>query len=191
MNKSIFIFAILGISMALATASGCRYVTPILDFVFQNPNATKPIVEAESPARQLLNAAKKASWVNALAIPIIALGTVAMFNGAMKLGMSAIIFGAVNLFMALATARFALWMAIFGLIGSTAAVVLSILIKNKALKDVVNNVQIIKATAKNDNVDLVFQDKIKDTLKEQANSTKKLVNKIKIKTKSVLNQKES
>ena len=186
MNKSIYIFVLLTISITLGTATGCRIIQPIWNLAFKPAATTDSTLEAESPARQLLNSAKKASWMNVLSIPIIALGAVAMFNGAMKLGMSAIIFGAVNLFITLATARFALWMAVFGLIGATAAVVASILVKNKAIKDIVTNVQNIKQTAKISNIDPAFQDKIKDTLKEQANTTKELVNKIKVKIKSEL-----
>ena len=179
-NKNIFIYALLGISITLATASGCRIIKPIADFIFAPANTTNITPNVESPARQLLNAAKKANWVNTLAIPIIALGAVSIFNGAFKLGMSAIIFGVVNLFMALATARFAFIMALFGLVGSTAAVVLSILIKNKALKEIITNVQDIKKTAKDANVDPTFQDKIKAVLSKQASSTKELISKVKV-----------
>ena len=190
-NKNIFIYALLGISITLATASGCRIIKPIADFIFLPANTTNKEPNAESPARQLLNSAKKANWVNALAIPIIALGAVSIFNGAFKLGMSAIIFGVVNLFMALATARFAFIMALFGLVGSVLAVVASILIKNKALKEIITNVQDIKKAAKDDNVDPCFQDKIKETLGNQVNSTKKLVSEIKAEVKSALNKKET
>lgn len=163
----------------LTLCSGCRFVQPIVDAIFQPPSSNDTETVPPSPSSQLWKTVKKSNWITTLAIPIIALGAVAMFNGAMKLGMSAIIFGAVNLFMALATARFAFIMAVFGLIGSTAAVAISILVKQKALKEVVGNVQDIKDTAKVDNVDLVFQDKVKETLTKQAKSTKKLVSRIK------------
>ena len=87
----------------------------------------KQIAAPNTPSGQLWHTVRKSNWLVTLAIPIIALGAVAMFNGAAKLGMSAIIFGCVNLFMALATARFALWMGIFGLVGSGLAVAASIL----------------------------------------------------------------
>ena len=99
------------------------------------------VVTPPSSQQQLWQTVKKSNWLVTLAIPIIALGAVAKFNGAAKLGMSAVIFGAVNLFMALATARFALWMSIFGLIGSGLAVTASILSKNKALVEIIKGVQ--------------------------------------------------
>jgi len=86
-----------------------------------------------------------------------------------------------NLFMALATARFALWMAIFGLVGSSAAVLLSVLVKNKALKEVVGNVQDIKGAARDSNDKRNLRENISETLKKQTKSTKKLVKKIKAK----------
>jgi len=146
----------------------------------------KIVQEPTTSTERLWAIAKKSSALTWLAIPIIALGAVAMFNGAVKLGMSAIIFGSVNLFMALATARFALIMATCGLIGSVAAVAASILAKNKALKEVVFGVQKIKDNADENNVDLVFQDKMREVLQKQTKSTKKFVKKI----KSKLNKKE-
>ena len=145
--------------------------------------STSDQTSAPSPTNQLWQTVKKSNWLVGLAIPIIALGAVAAFNGMVKLGMSAAIFGCVNLFMALATARFALWMAIFGLVGSVLTIVASILLKNKALVEIIKNVQNIKNTAKENNVDLVFQDKIKDELTIQTKPTQKLVQQIKSKMK--------
>lgn len=117
----------------------------------QKPGLTPP----DTPSGQLWHTVKKSNWLVTLAIPIIALGAVAMFNGAAKLGMSAIIFGAVNLFMALATARFALWMGIFGLIGSGLAVAASILVKNKALKEFIYAAQHYKIGLRKDDADVL------------------------------------
>jgi len=119
------------------------------------------------------------SW----AIPIIALGVTVMWSGRWKLGMGCVIFGSVNLFVSLATAKFALPMAIFGFIGTMLAVLASILSKNKALTDLICGIQKVKVIAKEDNVDLVFQDKIKGVLDDQLTSTKKIVKKVKTKLK--------
>jgi len=128
---------------------------------------------APKPAVQLWQTVKKSNWLVTLAIPIIALGVVAMFNGAAKLGMSAVIFGCVNLFMALATARFALWMSVFGLIGSVAAVAMSILARKRALIEIIKGVQIYRdKTIEHDALDF-------DLNSRQSKSTKKIVKKIK------------
>jgi hypothetical protein len=160
--------------------SGCSLLQRAKDTIFNKPTQTNVI--PDTPKKQLWETIKGLT-PNWLAIPVIALGAVAMFNGAMKLGMSFIIFGSVNLFMALATSRFGFWMALCGLIGSFAAVAASIVAKNKALRDIIYNVQTIKKIAKDDNIDLVFQDKTKEILSKQATSTKKIVQNIKSKAK--------
>jgi len=169
--------------IALLTAlSGCRALQPITDAIF---GIERPPVVEQTPTNSLWQTVKKAksNWITTLAIPIIALGAVAMFNGAAKLGMSAIIFGSVNLFMSLATSRFSLIMAVFGLVGSGLAVAVSILGKNKALKEIICGVQEVKDIAKEDNIDLVFQDKVKEVLQKQVTSTKKIVQNVKNKLK--------
>jgi len=135
------------------------------------------INQPATPSGQLWHTVKKSNWLVTLAIPIIALGAVAMFNGAAKLGMSAIIFGAVNLFMALATARFALWMGIFGLIGSGLAVAASILSKNKALKEIICGVQKYKNTYLQPSDIDKLHTKLTDA--QKSSSTQKLVQKVK------------
>ena len=165
---------------SLVSVSGCNGLLESIINTFTGQEEETEVVPP-TPAKQLYELAKRNSWISMMAIPIIALGAVAMFNGFGKLGMSAVIFGSVNLFMTLATARFALWMAVFGLIGSVTAVAASILAKNKALRDIICNLQTIKQIAKDDNVDLVFQDKIKETLKDQVKSTKKIVANVKTK----------
>ena len=129
---------------------------------------------APAPGVQLWQTVKKSNWLVTLAIPIIALGAVAMFNGAAKLGMSAVIFGCVNLFMALATARFALWMSVFGLIGSVAVVAASILARKKALVEIIKGVQDYRDNKVNGaNLDMRL------TEAQKSKSTQKIVQNIK------------
>jgi predicted small secreted protein len=80
-----------------------------------------------SPGVQLWNATKKSNWLVTVSILGIAAGVFALTNGATKLGIASIASASVSLFMALAVARFALWMAVFGLMGSFAAALFSIL----------------------------------------------------------------
>lgn len=138
-----------------------------------------------TPSQQLWETVKKSNsnWLVTLAIPIIALGAVAMFNGAGKLGMSAIIFGCVNLFMALATARFALWMSIFGLIGSSLAVAVSILSKNKMIVEFIKGMQNVKAETVRDPLPLSSK-AINEVLeKVQSPATQRIVQNVKTKLK--------
>lgn len=183
-DKVFYCIAVVVIGMALALA-GCALFG-------QGSTGSSYIPDPGTGSGRLWETIKdmKSNWLVSLSIPIIALGAVAVFNGAAKIGFSTIIFGCVNLFMALATARFAMIMAIVGLIGSVLAVVASILAKNKALKEIICGVQDIKQVAANDNVDPAFQDKIKESLSNQVKSTKKIVAKVRAKMQRKLEKKE-
>ena len=169
------VIVIVGLTCVTA---GCKYAGRIGDAIFNKPSPMPENVIPETPKVQLWKTIQGLT-PNWLAIPVIALGAATMWYGAMKLGMAFVIFGSVNLFMALATSRFGFWMALIGLIGSVAAVLSTMVAKNKALRDIIGNLQDIKETAREDNVDIVFQDKIKDRLLNQVKSTKKIVKNIK------------
>lgn len=141
----------------------------------------KQIISPETPQQQLWHTIKKSNWLSHFTIPIIALGAVAMFNGAAKLGMSAIIYGCVNLFVSLATARFGLWMAIFGLMGSGLAVAASILSKNRVIVEAIKGIQKYKGA---NSLSPVSKDQANKILaKEQSPATQKIVQDVKTKLK--------
>ena len=179
-TKAISIMCIVLISfIVLCTITGCE---SMLKGVGQlvGIGEKQPTVLPDTPKKQMWETIKGLT-PNWLAIPVIALGAVAMFNGAAKLGLSCIIFGSVNLFMALATSRFGFYMALCGLLGSVAAVAASMLAKNKALKELVFGVQDMKQKAAEWKTSNEFQNDIRQVLKKQVKSTKKIVAKIKSK----------
>lgn len=171
------VLSVLAVTVSL---SGCAVLEAGRDFLLGKP--TIPFVP-DTPKGQLWETIKGMT-PNWLAIPVIALGVAVVYNGFRKLGVSCILFGSVNLFMGLATARFGFWMALFGFIAAMAALVASMLTKNKALRDIIGNIQDVKEIARDDNVDIVFQDKIKEVLAGQVKSTKKIVAKIKTKARA-------
>jgi len=177
-RRTLLVIIILVLMNIMCLLSGCGLYQRTKDFVF-NPNIpdSKEIIPGTSKGQ--LWQTIKGLTPNWLAIPVIALGAVAMFNGATKLGISCIIFGSVNLFMALATSRFGFWMALCGFIGSIAAVVASVLAKNKALKEVIFGAQKLKEEVIQD----IHLPRAKEILAKQVKSTKKIVNKIKSKAK--------
>lgn len=179
-TKTISIVAIILIALTIfSSLSGCAVLRAARDTILGRTESQLSVPET---SKGQLWQTIKGLTPNWLAIPVIALGAVAMFNGAAKLGMSCIIFGSVNLFMALATSRFGFWMAVCGLVGSGLAVAASILAKNKALKDIIGNVQGIKGWM-GGHVDTPFENAVKEKLLEQTKSTKKIVAKIKTKMK--------
>lgn len=155
--------------------SGCAVLEAARDILMGKPDSN--IVPTTS--KEQLWVTIKGLTPNWLAIPIIALGAVAVFNGAAKLGISCVIFGSTNLFMALATSRFGLWMAVFGLVGSMAAVGASILTKNKAIRELVFNGQQLKEEV----ITELHMPRAKEIFAKQVKATKKIVQQIKNKAK--------
>lgn len=177
---AVVVFAVMFILLCCGLLlPGCAWCQRVTNAVFDTE--IEEVVTPETSKGQLWQTIKRLT-PNWLAIPVIALGAVAMFNGAAKLGMSCIIFGSVNLFMALATSRFGLWMAVFGLIGSVAAVGASILTKNKALKEIVFGIQNVKKGFREDkDGDFIAVIITNAQSNIQTKSTKKIVAKIKSK----------
>jgi len=163
--------------LVILSVSGCRFIQPIIDGIFQPPASADPI---DNGKESLFNAVKGTNWLVTLAILGMAAGVFAFINGS-KIGIPVVISCAAALFMSLAVARFALWMAVFGMVGAVAAVAISILVKNKALKEVIGNVKDIKESATNGGTKKEICKDIKAALGKQAKSTRKLVNKIRAK----------
>lgn len=126
---------VLGWTLMSIFLSGCTVS------VGQRNNEEPVITEAPTPVTQLWQAAKKSNWLVTISVLGIAGGVFALANGAGKLGTATIASASVSLFMALAVSRFALWMAVFGLIGAVAAVGFSILVRRKALIEIIKGVQ--------------------------------------------------
>ena len=136
----------------------------------------KPEV-APSPGVQLWKAAKNSNWLVTASILGIAAGVFALVNGSVRLGTASIASTSVSLFMALAVARFALWMAVFGLIGSIAAALFSILARRKALVEIIKGVQKVKNST--DDLDFINRNVFVNELNNQSSITKQIVQVIK------------
>lgn len=158
------IVAIIVMLISLITiTSGCA--------LFQ-PRSDTSII-APPPATQLWQAIKSSNWIITLSILGVAGGIFATLNG-QKWGMAVIVSCCVSLFMALAVARFAWWMAICGLIGSLGLCTASILSRKRALIEIIKGVQNFREN------DKVHRFAIDPKLKiSQSKSTKKIVKKIK------------
>ena len=135
--ERIILYFLLGVVVAMLF-SGCS-------MSFGQKTRVEPVVtEPPTPGVQLWQAAKKSNWLVTISILGIAMGTFALVSGSVKLGTAAIASSSVSLFMALAVARFALWMGVFGLIGSVVAALFSILVRRKALVEIIKGVQKVK-----------------------------------------------
>ncbi len=162
------VFLIL-LGLMVLPLSGCS-------FSIGQKTRTEPVVtEAPPPEVQLWNAAKKSNWLVTLSILGMAGGVFALANGSVKLGSATIAATSVSLFMALAVARFALWLAVCGVIGSVAVVLFSILVRRRALVEMITGVQKLKAKER-----VILSSTVnKEMGDKQSDTTKKIVNDIK------------
>ena len=151
----------------LAILSGCSVFRP----------GSSTITTVPTAAQQLFKAAKNSNWLVTISILGVAAGAFAFLNGS-KIGLPCIGASCISLFMALAVARFSTWMAVFGLIGSLASVGISVLVKNKAMKELVTGVQALKPI---EGGDYSATNKILADI--QSKSTQKLVQNVKSKLK--------
>lgn len=142
-----------------------------------NTSPTTP-TPTPTPLEQLWNAAKQSNWLVSLSILGIAAGVFALMNGS-KIGIPAAIASCVSLFMTLAVARFALWMAVCGLMGSVAICAASILLKNKAIKEIIIGVQLAKGEVGKQWSDRVQAINESQKVAQKSKSTQKLVQQIK------------
>lgn len=145
------------------------------------PASSNPIITGPIPSagQQLWKAAKDSNWLVTVSILGIAAGAFAFLNGS-KIGLPCIGASCISLFMSLAVARFSTWMAIFGLIGSLAAVGISVLVKNRAVQEIVAGGQEFKKDL-NSYPPAPRFNKIQSEI--QSKSTKKLVQNVKSKLK--------
>jgi len=138
------------------------------------PTLTETIT-APTPVVQLWQAAKKSNWLVTFSILSMAAGVFALVNGSTKLGSSAIAASSVSLFMSLAVARYAVWMATFGMIGSASAALFSVLARRKALVEIIKGVEVSKEIYNHESDPTI----LKEALKQQSPTTKKIVGDIK------------
>ena len=146
------------------------------------PTSGSIITTVPTAAQQLFKAAKNSNWLVTLSILGIAAGAFAFLNGS-KIGLPCIGASCISLFMALAVARFSTWMAVFGLIGSLASVGISVLVKNRAVKEIVMGVQDLKKGFKVDQKEDLIDRSRRAQNNNQSKSTQKLVQNVKSKLK--------
>ena len=142
--------------------SGCAVLQP-------RPSSVS--IVAPTPAIQIWQAAKSSNWIVTMSILGIAGGVFATLNG-QKWGLAIVVSCSVALFMSLAVARFAWWMAICGLFGSVGLCIVSIMSRKRALVEIIKGVQDYRGTIDTNHIDT-------DLDNNQSESTKKIVKKIK------------
>ena len=138
--------------------------------VLQSKPKPMPVI-APTPTVQIWQAAKSSNWIVTMSILGIAGGVFATLNG-QKWGMAVVVSCSVALFMSLAVARFAWWMAICGLFGSVGLCVASIMSRKRALVEIIKGVQGYRSTIDTRCIDMELDH-------QQSEPTKKIIKKIK------------
>lgn len=138
--------------------------------------------DAAAGTKTLWKTVSKTNWAVSLCLIGFVVSVFAFLNG-QKVGLAGMGASAAGMFMALALARFAMWMAVFGLLGSLIVGAASILSKRKALTEIISGVQHVRTQLQ------MNGDKGVDVLLEstQSKATRKLVaaEKLKQKLKSI------
>lgn len=131
-----------------------------------------------SPAAQMWKVVAKSNWVVTVCLLMFGCGAFTFFNGKPKLGLAIVFSSLATLFLGLAIHRFPTWMSVIGLFGSVVGVVASILMKHRAIIEMIKGGQEFKK-----GIRLNHPVKPKDFTdaqkQEQSPTTQKLVKKIK------------
>ena len=119
----------------LVLASGCAVLTkPAVD----------KLPEVYNSGRELVKVVRSTNWLATVCILGATLSVFAALNG-IKWGYGGIVACFAGLTMTFMAAKYAAWLAGFGLFGSVILCIASVLLKNNALKEIIKGVQRIKA----------------------------------------------
>ena len=160
--------------LIMFSISGCS--------IFQASPADKIAALPETPQQQLFQTLAKTNWLFTLSVVGVGAGFFAFLNGSSKgLQFMAACFVVISLIIGLT--RYSTWIAAIAMIGTVCLMVYSVLVKRKALREVVEGVQNIRyeLTDNGDNL-TTTKDRIDDYLGfSQSKTTKAIVKAVKTK----------
>lgn len=161
------LWAVVGLILAtmLLSISSCSLIKPVSDFIF---TASKPVIE-QTPDAVLYS---KLSWLSIASIIGIAIAAASAVNGQIKLAVPIFCGCVAALGISLAVVKYASFLAIGSLVAAICIFAYSILIKNRAVKELVMGAQELKGK-----IDPVNGSKV--LFDTQSPSTRGMVNKIK------------
>lgn len=134
-NADVVLLTIVSIILMLfflVLAGGCS--------LFQMSGADKLASLPETPKQQLFQTIAKTNWLFTLSVVGVGAGFFAFLNGSSKgLQFMAACFVVISLIIGLT--RYSAWIAAIAMIGTVCLMVYSVLVKNKAIREVVAGVQ--------------------------------------------------
>lgn len=173
--------------MALMVMFGCSVMRGIVGM--QPISDSGQTIITSSPATQMWKVVAKSNWVVTICLLGFGGGLFTFFNGKPKLGLAIVFSSLGTLFFGLAVHRFPTWMAVVGLLGAMVGVAASILMKHRAIIEIIKGGQIFKdSVKKRDLGGIILDEKQAEAVKQgftvdqhiaQSPTTQKLVKKIK------------
>ncbi len=170
-KQGLLIMGIFILFILLALSSGCS--------LFQMSSADKIASLPETPQQQLFQTLAKTNWLFTLSIVGVGAGFFAFLNGSSK-GLQFMAACFIVIILIIGLTRYSAWIAVTAMIGTVSLMLYSVLVKRKALREVIAGVQNLRdypldGTINNElAADL---DGILDTV--QSKTTKALVKKVK------------
>ena len=173
-----FIVCWIGLMLIFAFAlPGCS--------IFQASPADKIAALPETPQQQLFQTLTKTNWLFTLSVVGVGAGFFAFLNGSSKgLQFMAACFVVISLIIGLT--RYSAWIAAIAMIGTVCLMIYSVLVKNKAMREVVSGIQNIREAgsldghANENNVSMEHTDVITSYLDNvQSKTTKAIVKAVK------------
>ena len=159
------------IIIIIGSLSGCALIKPAVDFITGTTSTPVPLL----PEAALYS---KLNWLSIASIIGIAIAAAATVNGQIKLAMPIFCGCVAALGISLAVVKYASFLAIGSLIAAVCIFAYSILIKNRAVKELITGAQILKEASHTVSGSKILFD-------TQSPSTRKLVNIIKDKLKVI------
>ncbi len=128
----ILIMCLVGLMLIAIFVGGCS--------LFQMSPADKIASLPETPQQQLFQTLAKTNWLFTLSVVGVGAGFFAFLNGSSKgLQFMAACFVVISLIIGLT--RYSAWIAAIAMIGTVCLMIYSVLVKNKAMREVVAGVQ--------------------------------------------------
>ena len=171
MTDALLLTIIILLLMFMAFAGGCS--------LFQMSPADKLASLPETPQQQLFQTLAKTNWLFTLSIVGVGAGFFAFLNGSSKgLQFMAACFIVISLIIGIT--RYSAVIAVISIIGTACLTLYSVLVKNKAMREVVQGVQNIRYELDDADKDTITKNRIDNYLGfSQSKTTKAIVKKIK------------
>lgn len=163
--------------IVFSTMTGCATMRTMLGM--KTASSTVQNFIPSSPASQMWKVVAKTDWVVTLCLLGFAGGLFTFLNGKPKLGIAIMISCIGTLFLGLAVHRFPTWMAIFGFIGSIAGCAAALVMKHRAIIEVIKGGQEFKKEMKKNGSAKMAKVFIDKQVEKQSPTTQKLIKKIK------------